>query len=130
MDFVCLVLRENSSGSVKLITQKATAEYFGWDTAFPEWTPQIRVSGDGGRSVSFQSVRVGSNHRTGGKRLVICRDKSTGGSPRGKTHCFRIKGKFSDGDLRRMAVAAGDRFEWMETRFHERRRRSVWLGEE
>ena len=126
-NWICLTLADDGKNTTKLITQRETAEYFGWDTAFPEWNPRIRVLDDGGRRVSYQSAWAGSNHGRGGKRLVICRHKSTGGSPRGMTHCFRIKGNFSNSHLRLMAEVAGDRFEWMETKYHERRRREAWL---
>lgn len=124
------ILQETKTTRVILITQKATAEYFGWDTAFPEWTPRTRVDHHGQRVVAYTDAMKPAATWFGGKRLTISRHPSTSGNPAGKTHCFRMKGPFSNRHLRQMAEVAGDRFEWMETKWQERRRRSVWLNEE
>jgi hypothetical protein len=126
MEFIDLVIRETSQHRIHVQVQKATAEHFGWDKAFPEWKPRTHIV-DGQKRIYAHWALKTKNKRYGGKRLRICRDVSTTGYPAGKTHCFRCKGPWAQRDLRDLAEVAGDKFEWMENFAYERVRREEWL---
>ena len=125
MKFLKLVIDRTASGAKTVVVQKETAEYFGWDKAFEEWTPQTRLRPDGTR-VKYAGAFRRHPYFLGGDRLRICRDASTGGNPAGKTHCFRMQGDWSKRHLVQLAVVAGDKFEWMEGPRGQRIRREVW----
>jgi len=111
-----------------LSVMRETAEFFGWDEAFPLFLPLAADQGQG----SYQ-LHWGKNYerfpgRLGGQRLRICRVKRKQGHPAGMTHCFRIQGNVTNRMLQRMAVIAGDKFEWMEKKNGARVDREDWLS--
>ena len=125
MEFLKLVVSGQNKNQISVVTQRETAEFFGWDKAFPEWRRRTKDADSYGGSVPFQELQPDKKF-SGGKRLYICRDKSTKGHPQGKTHCFRMHGSFSRKHLVALAQAAGDKFEWMEGQYGKRVRRSEW----
>ena len=125
MNFIKLVVADQGKNQISVVTQLETAEFFGWDKAFPVWKRQVQDADYYGGLVPFRELRPDKKF-SGGKRLYICRDKSTTGNPRGKTHCFRMHGSFSRKHLIELARAAGDKFEWMEAQYGKRVRRSEW----
>ena len=127
-DFRQYVLQDREKSLVTMVCVKQTAEFFGWDTAFEEWTPKVRVGLSGVRTVLYSGLMKKNAIRSGGKRLRICRDKSKKGWPAGKTNCFRMRGAFNKGHLRQLAEVAGDKFEWMESKYGERIDREIWLA--
>lgn len=126
--FAHLMLEETENSRISVVTQVATAELFGWDTAFPRWKPVTHTRPDG-TEFFYMHPRVIRNPAVkGGKRLRICRDPKKSGYPAGKTHCFRMKGAWSNRHLVMLAEVAGEKFEWMEGRHGERIDRDVWLA--
>ena len=127
MDFVRLALGSDRSGEKSVVVKRATAEFFGWDKAFPEWTESIRYRADG-TPYTGGTLRNSRTLHHGGKRLRICRAKSKTGYPQGKTHCFRMVGTWSRKHLVKLAAVAGEKFEWMEDTRYQRVDRDVWLS--
>lgn len=127
MEFIKLQLNSDRSGAQSVVTQKATAEFFGWDKAFPEWSEATRVRPDGSPYPGRSLRKVHSLYR-GGDRLRICRSKTKKGTPQGMTHCFRMCGCWSRKHLVQLAEVAGDKFEWMEDTRYKRVDRDVWLS--
>lgn len=125
MDFVKLVVADHGKNQASVVTQRETAEYFGWDTAFPEWKIRWRAVADGGSGKIFPGKKNLYGF-PGGKRLRICRSKSKKGNSQGSTHCFRMQGTWSKRDLVRLASVAGEKFEWMESTNYSRVSRDVW----
>lgn len=125
--FTRLVLAEEKSGPVSVTVVRETAEFFGWDKAFPEWNARFQPDYPGGKKTGRWSMRD-PNWEPGGKRLRICRSKSKTGHPQGKTHCFRLKGPWSNRHLIALASVAGEKFEWMEGRNYARIDRKKWLA--
>ena len=123
--FIKLLVEDRPSGAVSVITQKETAEFFGWDKAFPEWKPRTQLGLDG-RPMKYAWSTSASRHFRGGDRLRICRVPSTSGHPAGYTHSFRMMGGWSRKHLVALAHVAGDRFEWMEGTYGQRVKRDVW----
>jgi len=122
-----LILEETKSGAASIAVVRETAEFFGWDKAFPEWSERWKDDYPGGR----RRHTFGSPNPywvQGGKRLRICRSKRKTGYPQGKTHCFRLIGAWSNRHLVQLAVVAGDKFEWMERPNGERIDRDEWLS--
>ncbi len=128
IDFHVMLLDETPHQRVSLITQRETAELFGWDTAFPEWKPQTHIGPDGREWFYMQRGCGPSGAWRGGKRLRICRDKRKKGYPGGMTHCFRLKGPWTNRHLKSIASVAGEKFEWMENRQLKRVDRDDWLA--
>ena len=126
-NFVKLVLGENKAGTISVTTQDATASYFGWDKAFPDWNERFRDGYPGGKRAKLAGRHTWAD-APGGDRLRICRDTQTTGYPAGKTHCFRMKGPWSRKHLVMLAEVAGDKFEWMEGQFGARIRREEWMA--
>ena len=127
MEFLKLVLGENSSGQASVVTQKETAEYFGWADEFPVWRVRYKNPNGNGGWHAFQPLVPDWRHR-GGHRLRICRSKRKTGYPQGLTHCFRMQGCWSRKHLVELAYVAGDKFEWMENKSRRRVDRDVWLS--
>ena len=127
MDLVKLVVGKDNSGFTSVVVKRETAEYFGWDTAFPEFHLAERVRPDGSR-YPCNVFRVKKGMRSGGKTFHICRAASTGGQPAAKTHQFRIQGALSRKHLVELARVAGEKFEWMEDTRYKRVNRNVWLS--
>ena len=126
MDFVRLTLQDYGSRTVSVITQQATADFFGWSGVFPEWSQKERELPDGSRVVQPRS-RSKYWWMRGGRALRICRSPVTTGHPAGLTHSIRMKGAFTRKHQAALAAVAGERFEWMESREGLRLRREVWL---
>ena len=110
-----------------VVVLKTTAEFFGWDTAFPEFGPMELIPGSNRRVALWGHNRQNKPGSIGGKRLRICRSKRKSGHPAGKTHCFRIVGNVSNSHLVELAAVAGDKFEWMSKKNGERISREDWL---
>lgn len=127
MDFVKLQIGADKSGAQSVAVQRATAEFFGWDKAFPEWSAATRVHPDG-TPYSGRSLRPIPGLYRGGKRLRISRAASKHSAERGKVHAFRMIGCWSRKDLVKLAAVAGDKFEWMEDTRYMRVDRDVWLS--
>lgn len=125
MEFLKLVLGENRSGQASVVTQKETAEFFGWDKEFPEWKRRLKSADEYGGWLPFEPLRPDWRFR-GGHRLRICRSKKKHGHPRGRTHSFRMQGCWSRRHLVELAYVAGDKFEWMENKQYKRVDRAVW----
>ena len=126
MEFSERILRREANGNaIGIRCQTATMDYFGWSDAFD---PFIKSYRDFYKKDSVPTKEVfGRQLHRGGRRHVICRDRSRMGNPAGKTHCFRITGPWRNKDLSRLAEVAGDRFEWMEGFYGERIYREDWL---
>lgn len=127
-DFRKYVLAERNDGLITCTTQYETANLFGWDTAFPEWSPKIHIDENGKRFFYMHPSSKYRNLHSGGHRLRICRSKSKTGYAAGMTHCFRMKGAFSKKHLKMLAAVAGEKFEWMENQRRKRVSREIWLG--
>lgn len=127
MDFIKLNLDADRSGAKCVVTQRATAEYFGWDKAFPEFHESTRYRPDGSTYDRGTLRRDKSLHR-GGTRLRICRVGLKDGHPARYTHCFRMVGAWSRKHLVALAAVAGDKFEWMENTRYKRQDRADWLA--
>lgn len=126
MDFLKLVLDRDKSGAISVVTQKETAQYFGWDEAFEEW-PYHHVWDPAGHwRMSYGRVYMDPRY-PGGNRLRICRASRKTGYPQGMTHCFRMQGGWSRKHLVKLAAVAGDKFEWMENTRYRRVDRSDWM---
>ena len=127
-DFYVMLLSDEPRKRVSLITQRETAELFGWDKAFPEWTPVTHTRPDGS-TYSYMHMGCGQTAAwKGGHRLRICRSKKKTGSPGGMTQCFRLKGPWNNRHLVAMAASAGEKFEWMEAKYGQRVDRDEWLA--
>jgi hypothetical protein len=127
MKFLKLLLEDRPGAAVSCVVPATTAEYFGWDKAFPEFDAVARTTKDGRKS--FGIFRQNRDPRyPGGTRLRICRVASKHGQPARMTHTFRMQGSFANRHLRQLAVVAGDRFEWMDTKQYRRTDRKLWLS--
>ena len=126
-NFLKLVLEERPKNRISVVVVKETAEYFGWDKAFPEWTPPTHIGSDG-KPRRYARSTSKCRHYRGGDRLRICRVASTGGNPAGYTHSFRLVGAWSRKHLAALAQVAGDKFEWMENASYQRMKRDYWLS--
>lgn len=127
MEFIKLNLDDGSARPTSVVVQRQTAEYFGWDKAFPEFRLSTRIRSDGS-SYDTPTLRRDKSLHRGGDRLRICRAASTSGNPAGKTHCFRMVGSWSRKHLAKLAAVAGDKFEWMEAEYGARIRRDDLLA--
>ena len=116
----------NARGSLCVL--KTTAEYFGWDKAFPEFHVRTPRDEHGNMKVPIRSWKQKDPGGQGGKRLRICRSKRKQGNPAGMTNCFRIQGNVTNAMLHQMAAVAGEKFEWMEKKNGKRIDRDIWLG--
>jgi hypothetical protein len=116
---------KGNRGSV--IVMKETAEFFGWDKAFPRFRPLVKGDGRAQYETFWGNNRENTPGAIGGKRLRICRSKSKSGQPAGMTHRFRIVGNVSNAQLVELAAVAGDKFEWMTKKNGERIDRETWL---
>ena len=125
--YLKLLLEDRQGRPVSVVTQKATAEYFGWDTAFPGFDEPGRVNRQG-QPVSVQPRLWSDPRMPGGSRRRICRTDSRAGYPAGMTHSFRMFGAFGNRHLKMLAEVAGEKFEWMETKQLKRRNRGSWLA--
>ena len=125
MNFVKLVVATHGTTQASLVCQKETAEYFGWDTAFPEWKIRWKTTAEGGSGMIFPGKKDRYGF-PGGTRLRICRSKDKSHPLAGMTHCFRMQGTWSKRDLVRVAEVAGEKFEWMESTNYLRVSRDVW----
>lgn len=105
---------------------RATADFYGWTANLPLWQPKGYWSE--GRFLTYGQNFNAAGANRGGKRLAICRSSSTRGTPAGMTNVFRISRHVTESDLARLAAATTAEWEWMETRFHERRRKDRWLA--
>ena len=126
INYIKLVLDRNRSGAISCVTQRETAEYFGWDTAFEEWPLGTRWNPAGYWQADFRRVHHDPRW-PGGSRLSICRSKSKHSSPQGTRHCFRMQGGWSRKHLVQLASVAGEKFEWMENTRYARVSRDVWM---
>lgn len=128
MDFSERILRRVGKGdAIGIRCQTATMDYFGWSEAFDDF---IKSYKDFYKKESVPVKEVfGRKLHKGGRRHVICRDRSRQGWTPGQTHCFRITGPWCNKDLRRLAEVAGERFEWMEGFYGERIYREDWLNQ-
>ena len=126
-DFRKYVLQERSDGLITCTTQYETAQLFGWDKAFAEYSLPTHIGPDGNTHFYIHPAGKYRNLHSGGHRLRICRSKRTTGYAAGLTHCFRMKGGFSRKHLKMLAEVAGEKFEWMETKERKRVSRDVWL---
>ena len=124
---VKLVVEARAKDQVSVIVPRETAEYFGWDKAFPEWRELTQLRPDGKPRVYARSTSK-CRHYRGGDRLRICRVASTSGNPAGYTHSFRLVGAWSRKHLAALAEVAGEKFEWMENASYQRMRRDYWLS--
>lgn len=110
-----------------MVVMKTTAEFFGWDKAFPRFRPVEAGDGSGSYSPFWGNNRENSPGAIGGKTLRICRSKRKNGHPAGKTHRFRIVGNVTNAQLVDLAAVAGEKFEWMTKKNGERIDREEWL---
>lgn len=113
-----------------LNVKRETAEYFGWDKAFPEFHERRERDEQGNMPMAFRSWQQKDPGGQGGKRLRICRAKSKNGWPAGMTNCFRIQGNVTNAMLHQMAEVAGEKFEWMEKKNGKKVSREDWLRNE
>ena len=127
-EFRKYVLQERAKSLITVTTQRETAELFGWDTAFEEYELPTHTDLSGNQRIYVHPAGKYKNLHSGGKRLRICRSKRKTGYPAGLTHCFRMKGAFSEKHLKMLAQVAGEKFEWMEGRYGERISRADWLA--
>ena len=125
-DFLKLIVETRARDQVSVVVVKETAEYFGWDKAFPEWKPRLATDALG--RIYVNPSRSRWRHFRGGDRLRICRAPSTNGHPAGDTFSFRMVGGWSRKHLAELAKVAGSKFEWMEDASYRRMRRDYWLA--
>ncbi len=116
---------EGARGSIAVL--KETAEFFGWDKAFPEFHERRAAAGAGNVGMLWGKNLEKYPGSKGGKRLRICRAKSKNGWPAGMTHCFRIVGNVTNAQLVDLAAVAGEKFEWMSKKNGEKISREDWL---
>lgn len=126
MNFTRLIIQERRDGPISVVCQKETADYFGWSSEFDPWLDRYRPDYYYGPIKNQARLRNDPRH-PGGKRLFICRDKSTTGHPQGSTHCFRMRGSFSRKHLVELARVARGKFEWMEGQYGARIRHAQWM---
>ena len=124
-DFVRLTLESTPKGHISVVTRKSIAEYFGWDTAFPEWMPYALTGPGAGVRIYPRSASPSWEYR-GGQRMRICRVAQKQGNPAGQTHTFRMRGRWANRHVKQLADVAGDKFEWIELRTGKRVERSYW----
>ena len=108
---------------MKVLT--ATAKYYGWSDVFEPWKPKV-VSEGIGYTFGYDPGRRGYAS-AGGHRLVICRDPSRNGNPRGKTNAFRVHSRCSNRDLAELAHFTKGAWNWMEGLYGQRRTKEHWL---
>jgi hypothetical protein len=125
--YLKLLLEDRKGRPVSVVVQESTAQYFGWDKAFRGFFEPGRVNRYG-QPVAVQPRLWFDPRIPGGTRVRICRSADRNGYPAKMTHCFRMQGAFGNRHLKQLAVVAGDRFEWMETRSLKRRDRVSWLA--
>ena len=125
MEFVKLTVEDYGHRTVNVVCVKETAEYFGWDKAFPEWRPRTHIGPSGGELI-YLNRRQNEWCWPGGVKHRICRHVSKHSYPKQATNVFRMQGAYSAKHLKALAVAAGNKFEWMSTRKGERVSRAVW----
>ena len=116
---------KGARGSIAVL--RTTAEYYGWDKAFPEFQPLELIDGSGYRAQLWGNNRQNSPGAQGGKGLRICRSESKDGWPAGKTNRFRIVGNVTNAQLVDLAAVAGEKFEWMTKKNGEKISREDWL---
>ena len=124
--YSALVLRRNAKGTaiwLRCLTE--TAEFYGWTDTFEPLTLKVQ-SESNGYAFGRDPGRVGSAN-TGGKRLFICRNRSTQGFPKGETNAFRVHSHCSNRDLAELAHFTKGKWEWMEGLFGQRRTKAHWL---
>ena len=127
MEFLKLLIEDRPGAAVSCVVPATTANYFGWDTAFPGFDATARTTADGRKS--YGVFRRNADPRyPGGTRLRICRVASRSGMPAGQTHTFRMQGSFANRHLKTLAEVAGEKFEWMETKQLRRKSRADWLS--
>lgn len=126
--FTRRVLGVSGDSQICLIAKQSIAKRFGWDTAFPEWSPPFRVLPDGSRRYTVTPHATGQRRYRGGHAVYISTDSSTTGQPVGKTYRFRMIGPWSKKHQKQLAEVAGERFEWMENRKGQRVSRADWLS--
>lgn len=124
-DFTTLGLRVTKSGRfIWLRALKETAAFYGWDKAFPTLI-KLKQETTGGGAIMDPGRRVGTFK--GGRRHLICRDKSTAGWSKGLTNAFCVSGDATTRDLMAIAKATEVDWEWMTAKFGERRPKWRWM---
>ena len=126
--FTRRVLEVKGKNKICLICKTSIAELFGWDTAFPEWSPPIHIRPDGSQFFYVSRKLMGENPYRGGHGIYISRAPSKTGHPGGKTHRFRLIGPWAKRHQVQLAEIAGEKFQWMEDRQGRRVSREKWLA--
>lgn len=126
-EYVCLVLRTKHDGDqITLKVLRATADFYGWTEAFPEWQPRVHPTA----THRYIQVRGRGPWRPhiGGKRLTISRAATRMSKVPGMTNVFRISTDAANQDLRRLAMATKVEWGWMNNMRMRRVPREVWLA--
>ena len=108
-----------------LIALRATAEYYGWMEAFPEYTLPPLFE-EGGRTYVQFPRRNAPYHMQAGMRLRICRSESTAGTPKGLTNQFKVSRNCRLLDIAEVAHFSKGDWHWMTGPYGERIRRDHW----
>ena len=124
-EFSVLAIRRLSKGKwIKMFVLKATADFYGWSSVFPDIVDAEAVDyPDGIRP--FPRRTDPRNYK--GFPLYICRYQlNTSGYPKGLTNRFRVSTNASNLDLVAIAQAVQIDYGWMEAKYSERRTRAKW----
>ena len=108
-----------------LIALRATAEFYGWMEAFPEYTLPPRFQ-EGGYVYVQCPRRNAPYHMQAGMRLRICRSESTAGTPKGLTNQFKVSRNCRLLDIAEVAHFSKGDWHWMTGPYGERIGRDHW----
>ena len=104
---------------------RTTAAFYGWDQAFPAWTPPTVYTDD---RYEYSRVPLSGSHlgHQGGRRHFICRSESRQGQPAGKTNAFRVSRNCGLVDIAELAHFATGPWCWISCQYGGRRSREEW----
>lgn len=124
--FCKLVLDQTPNKQGKfLYCLKSTAAHYGWDEAFPVWTPPAIYS-DSNYSYCLAPRRGTHLAHQGGRRHFICRSERRQGHPAGKTNAFRVSRNCGLADIAEIAHFSSGPWCWISCQYGGRRSRDEW----
>lgn len=125
MHYLKLLLEDRPGAAISCVVLAPTAQFYGWDTAFPEFDAVERTNRDGIKTRGI--FRMDQDQRfPGGHRHRICRSTSKNGWPAGQTNSFRMQGAYSRKHLQMLADVAGDKYEWITLQKGTKVSRAIW----
>ena len=126
LPYVTLKLGQTKSGKAKTLhSLRATADYYGWTEAFPEWIGEESFT-EGGRTYLQCPSRRGHPQNSSGRRLFICRSRSRVGQPRGFTNAFKVSSNTGLFELAELAHFTKINWYWMSDMTYGRVSREDW----